>query len=75
MILSCDALKFVHNVKTSAARNRDDSSILVSLTIMEGSISFTVIDENDFNIVGLRKNGKLLNSEFLNEENIPLSNK
>jgi hypothetical protein len=42
---------------------------------MEGSISITVIDENDFNIVGLCKNGKRLNSEFLNGENIPLSNK
>ncbi len=57
MMLSCDALKFVHNVKASAARNRDDLSILDSLAIMKGSISFTVIDENDFHIVGLCKNG------------------
>jgi hypothetical protein len=56
-MLSCDALKFVHNVKFRAARNRDDAYLLASLAITEGSISFVIVDENNFSIVGLYENG------------------
>ncbi len=55
LMLGYDALKFVHNVKASAARNRDNFSILISLAIMEGSISCTII--YDVSIVRLCKIG------------------